>query len=277
MKVRVLGEFEATEDGRSVAPSAAKPRQILALLALSAGQVVPVASLMEELWDHAMPRSAATTLQTYILQLRRQVQRALADQGHADPAAGAKSVLATRYNGYLLDLRGEETDVQQFERLATAGSRAQEANDPEAASRLLGSALALWRGPMLADVQTGPRLAIEVMRLEETRLGILERRIEADLRLGRHHTLLGELAVLAAEHPWHENLHALHMVALYRCGRQWRALDIYQRLRATLVEEFGLEPSARLQHLQRAILESSPELDGVGRWAPTRSAHELTG
>ncbi|HSV66556.1 MAG TPA: AfsR/SARP family transcriptional regulator [Mycobacteriales bacterium] len=256
MDIKVLGPLEAQECGVSIVPTAGKPRQLLAVLALCAGQVVTVAGLMEELWSTDLPRSAPTTLQTYILQLRRRLEIALANDERT-----AKDVLITRHTGYLLDARPGEVDVQEYDQLAAAGHRALDAHDFEAASRLLGNALSLWRGPALVDVQAGPRLEIEVMRLEESRLGVLESRIDADLRLGRHHMLLSELAVLCAQHPLHENLHAQHMVALYRSGRQWRALDVYNRLRGTLVDELGVEPSPRLQHLQRAILTSDPVLD----------------
>ncbi|MCX4748882.1 AfsR/SARP family transcriptional regulator [Kitasatospora sp. NBC_01287] len=257
MEIKILGPLEATECGASIVPTAGKPRQVLALLALWSGRIVPASVLMDELWGAEPPRSAPTTLQTYILQLRRRLDIALSD----DPTRCAKDILRTQYNGYVLDIRPEELDVQAYERLATAGQQALDARDDEAASRLLGNALAHWRGPVLVDVQPGARLAIEVMRLEESRLGVLERRIDADLRLGRHHKLLSELAVLTVQHPWHENLHAQHMVALYRSGRQWHALDVFKRLRGTLVNEFGLEPSPRLQQLQRAILSSDPALE----------------
>ena len=253
MEIKVLGPLEAHENGRSVVPTAAKPRQILALLALEAGQVVPVPTLIEELWRLEPPRSALTTLQTYILHLRRQIDAALG------PAGGAKDLLATRHNGYQLNVEGG-VDVHKYERLTAAGTRAAERGDHEAASRLLRSALEVWRGPALVDVQAGLRLGIEVIRLEESKLSVLELCIDADLRLGRHYPLLSELAKLNASYPMHENLCAQFMIALYRSGRQWRALDVFRNLRDTLVDELGVEPSARLQLLQRAILRSDPSL-----------------
>jgi DNA-binding SARP family transcriptional activator len=257
MDIKVLGPLEAHEGGKSIVPSAAKPRQILAVLALQASQVVTVPTLMEELWGPDLPRSASTTLQTYILQLRRLMTAGL----EGNLTRKAKDVLVTRHGGYLLDVAEDEVDVHVYDRLSTAGRRALEAGDYESASRLLGSSLDLWRGQALVDVQVGSRLEIEVIRLEESRLGVLESRIDADLRLGRHHMLLSELAVLTARHPMHESLCAQFMIALYRSGRQWRALDMYQRLRDTLVSELGVEPSARLKHLQGAILNSDALLD----------------
>lgn len=272
MEVKVLGPLDAQVNGRSIVPTAAKPRQILALLALEAGQVVTVPALIEELWGMQPPRSALTTLQTYILHLRRLIDAALATD--APRAAGAaKDLLVTRCGGYLLNINGGgdgsivngSVDVQTYEHLAAAGARAIEVADDESASRLLRGALDVWRGQVLVDVQAGMRLGIEVIRLEESKLGVLELCIDAELRLGRHYTLLSELAVLNASHPMNENLCAQFMVALYRSGRQWRALDVYKRLRDTLVGELGVEPSARLQNLQRAILGSDPMLDEIGR------------
>jgi DNA-binding SARP family transcriptional activator len=257
MDIKILGSFEATENGVALLPTAGKPRQILALLALQAGQVVPVSTLMEELWGTKPPRSAQTTLQTYILQLRKRVAAALPDSG----PRSAKDVLATRYGGYLLDITPEEVDVYAFERMTAAGRRALDLGDHETASRLLRSALAVWRGRALVDVYTGMRLSVEVTRLEENRLVAVESRIEADLALGRHHALLSELAVLAARHPMHESLCAQYMVALYRSGQQWQALEAFTALRDCLVEELGVEPSPRLRELQHAILVSDPQLD----------------
>jgi SARP family transcriptional regulator, regulator of embCAB operon len=256
MELKVLGPLEAQLNGRAIAPTAGKPRQILAMLALEAGHVVSVPTLIEELWGMRPPRSALTTLQTYIMQLRRLMDAALATGDGA-----AKDVLVTRCGGYQLDVRDNSVDVQSYERLAAEGSRAAEAADYEAASRLLRSALELWRGRVLVDVQVGLRLGIEVIRLEESKLGVSEMCIDAELRLGRHYMLLSELAMLTASYPMHEQLCAQFMVALYRSGQQWRALEAYKKLRDTLVRELGVEPSTRLLKLHRAILNSDPTLD----------------
>lgn len=256
VEINVLGTLEATVGGASIVPTAGKARQILALLALEAGQVVPVPVLIEELWGTRPPRSAHTTLQTYILRLRRLI----ADGLRSDEAT-AKDLLVTRCGGYLLNVRRGDVDVHTYEQLAAAGARETELGDLESASSLLRSALDVWRGPVLVDVQAGMRLGIEVIRLQESKLGVLELCIDADLRLGRHCTVLSELATLNASYPMHENLCAQFMIALYRSGQQWRALDAYTRLRDTLVGELGVEPSPRLQLLQRAILRSEPSLD----------------
>ncbi|MET7815329.1 AfsR/SARP family transcriptional regulator [Streptomyces sp. NPDC005395] len=256
MEIHVLGPLTACEKGVSFVPSAAKPRQIFALLVLRNGRVVTVPTLMEELWGAELPRSAATTLQTYILQLRRGLR------GVLGPAGGdAKDVLGTRHGGYLLDLPVCAIDARTFDQLTAEGYAAYDTGDPETASRLLTRALALWAGPVLADVRQGRLLEVEAVRLRESRMAALERRIDADLWLGHHHEVLGELAGLTAEHPMHENLHGQFMLALYRCGRVSQALETFHRLRATLVGELGLEPSERLRRLQQAVLHADPALD----------------
>ncbi|PRY45179.1 AfsR/SARP family transcriptional regulator [Umezawaea tangerina] len=259
MEIKVLGPLEASEKGASITPSAGKPRQLLALLGLRAGHVVTVPALIEELWGATPPRSALTTLQTYVLQIRRRIEAA--------GTGAAKDVLVTRYGGYLLDAGDGYVDVAHYERLAGQGQRALEEGDLEAASRLLRSALEVWRGPVLSDVPTGTRLAMEVTRLEESRLGALEAQIDADLRLGRHQALLGDLSMLTAQHPLHENFCAQHMLALYRSGRPSRALEAYRTLRDRLVDELGLGPSDRLRGLQRAILRADPNLTPVPQLA----------
>ncbi|MFJ3514610.1 MULTISPECIES: BTAD domain-containing putative transcriptional regulator [unclassified Streptomyces] len=278
MDIDVLGALAVRENGISITPTAPKPRQVLALLALHADQVVPVSALIEELWAGEPPRSARTTLQTYVLQLRALIAAAL-EQGAAAAAASgeggsgsgsgdgggepagrtAKDILVTLPGGYLLSSGGGTLDVREFDRLAGTGYRAMDAGDFPGAARLLREALSLWSGPAFADVQGGVQLDMETRRLEETRLCALDQRIEADLRLGRHRELLAELTVLVTRYRTHENLHGQFMLALHRSGRRGEALDVYQRLRATLVRELGLEPSVALRRLQRSILMAGPE------------------
>ncbi|MFD0343004.1 BTAD domain-containing putative transcriptional regulator [Streptomyces sp. NPDC127117] len=261
MDIEVLGTLAVRENGVSITPTAAKPRQVLALLALHSDQVVPVSALIEELWAGAPPRSARTTLQTYVLQLRALIATAL-EQSPADGEADrgtAKDVLVTLPGGYLLNSGGGTSDVREFDRLAGMGYRAMDGGDFPGAARLLREALSLWSGPAFADVQGGIQLDMETQRLEETRLCALDQRIEADLRIGRHRELLAELTVLVSRYRTHENLHGQFMLALHRSGRRGEALDVYQRLRTTLVRELGLEPSAALRRLQRSILMASPE------------------
>ncbi|MEU2420968.1 AfsR/SARP family transcriptional regulator [Streptomyces sp. NPDC007851] len=261
MDIGLLGPLHVTENGVSIAPTAPKPRQVLALLALHADRVVPVGTLVEELWAGTPPRSARTTLQTYVLQLRELIASAphrSAGPGGSDPRS-AKDVLATLPGGYLLATGGGHSDVREFERLRELGCRAMEEGNHAQASGILRQALDLWGGPPFADVSTGTHLALEARRLEESRLCALDRRIEADLRLGRHRELLAELTVLTSRYRSHENLHAQFMLALHRSGRRGEALDVYQRLRTLLVRELGLEPSARLRRLQQSILQAAAD------------------
>ncbi|SNX88253.1 DNA-binding SARP family transcriptional activator [Streptomyces sp. TLI_55] len=269
MNIEVLGALAVQENGVSITPTAPKPRQVLALLALHADRVVPVSALIEELWGATPPRSARTTLQTYILQLRELIATALEkdeydDQGEQDGSGQtkrrtAKDVLVTMPSGYLLASGDGESDVRAFERLAGVGYRAMDAGDFPGAARQLREALALWSGTAFADVQAGAQLEMEIRRLEESRLCALDQRIEADLRLGRHRELLAELTVLVNRYRTHESLHGQFMLALYRSGRRGEALEVYQRLRATLVRDLGLEPSAGLRRLQRSILAANPD------------------
>ncbi|MEU0656418.1 AfsR/SARP family transcriptional regulator [Streptomyces albogriseolus] len=264
MDIDVLGALSVRENGISVTPTAPKPRQVLALLALQADQVVPVRTLIDELWGERPPRSARTTLQTYVLQLRELISAALRRDPENTAGRTAKDVLVTLPGGYLLNTSDGTSDVREFERLAGLGYRAMDADDFAGAARHLRDALGLWTGGALADVQTGAQLEIETRRLEETRLCALDQRIEADLRLGRHRELLGELTVLVSRHRTHENLHGQLMLALHRSGRRSEALEVYQRLRNALVRELGLEPSAGLRRMQRSILMSGPESVPVG-------------
>ncbi|WP_312892445.1 AfsR/SARP family transcriptional regulator [Allostreptomyces psammosilenae] len=269
MQVKVLGPLEVTRYGRDVVPTAAKPRKLLGLLSLYAGRVVPIPSLMEELWEGEPPRSALSTLQTYVLRLRTLIAAAVPPD---TPAAPAKDVLALRYAGYCLDTGGAGNDVLEYERLAAAGHRAMTRRDHATASERYHEALRLWRGSVLADLEAGPLLDVEIARLEESRLGVLARAAEADLWLGRHQRLLGDLTALAAMHPMHERIHSLYMLALYRSGRRDRALHVYGSLRSTLNRELGMEPSLALRRMQHAILSANPVLDHHGADTDPRAA-----
>ncbi|MET9608650.1 AfsR/SARP family transcriptional regulator [Streptomyces sp. NPDC006512] len=257
MRIQVLGPLSAEVNGDSIVPTAGKPRQILALLSLYPGRVMPVPTLMEEIWGQNLPQSALTTLQTYVLQLRRRLGTAM---GPGRPG-GAKEVLTTRHGGYLLQVPPESVDVHSYDTLVARGQAAFDDGDDEGSAKLLREALALWQGPALVDVRVGPVLEIEVLRLEESRLVTMERRIDVDLRLGRHTELLAELTELTARHPQHEGMHSQMMVALYRSGRQAAALDVFRRLRQRLIGDLGVEPSPQLQRLHQAMLAVDPALD----------------
>ncbi|MGW0614972.1 AfsR/SARP family transcriptional regulator [Streptomyces sp. NPDC002788] len=275
MDIGILGSLAVRERGVSITPTAPKPRQVLALLALHADQVVTVGTLTEELWGAAPPRSARPTLQTYILQLREHIACALRQgEGGEEGQRCAKDVLLTVPGGYLLKGGQGSSDLRDFERLAGLGYRAMDAEDYPGAAARLCEALELWTGPALADVHAGIHLETEIRRLEESRLCALDQRIEADLRLGRHRELLAELTVLVSRYPTHESLCGQYMLALHRSGRRGEALNAYQQLRARLVRNLGLEPSAALAKLQRSILMSGPA--GAPAPAATSPAGRLT-
>ncbi|MFJ9203020.1 AfsR/SARP family transcriptional regulator [Streptomyces flaveolus] len=257
MKIQVLGPLRAEVNGGSIVPTAGKPRQLLSLLALYRGRVVPVQTLMEEIWGVEPPLSSLTTLQTYILQLRRRLGTAMGP----DVPGNAKDILATRHGGYVLQIPSDCIDVHEYERLVAEGRNAFEAGDAALASDRFRAALDLWDGAALVDVRLGPVLDIEVVRLEESRLVTTERRIDADLRLGRHAELLGELRQLTMHHPLHEGLHAQFILAQYRSGRQAAALGAYRGLCGRLREELGVEPAPQLQRLYQAMLTTAPQLD----------------
>ncbi|MCT2581983.1 AfsR/SARP family transcriptional regulator [Actinophytocola gossypii] len=256
MQINVLGPLEAYVDGRAMTPSAAKHRQVLALLALHANEVVSVRVLLEELWGTRPPETSQQTLQTYIFHLRQRIGTALG----MSKTEVSKTVLVTQHTGYTLRIGPQDLDACRYEQLAHQGRRDMAREDYRAASDTLRRALEMWRGPALVDVPTGHPLSVHVNRLEESRLGVLEDCVDADLCLGRHHVLLSELAELTARFPMNERLCAQFMIAQYRSGRQWRSLEIFRDLRTTMVDELGLEPSVWIQRLQRAILNADPVL-----------------
>jgi SARP family transcriptional regulator, regulator of embCAB operon len=245
ISVQVLGSFSVSLRQQIVTPTAAKQRQIFALLALRSGQVVTTSTLAEELWGSRLPPSFAVTLQTYIFQLRRRLAGALPE------GQDSKRFLSTRHSGYLLEC---QTDVEEFKSLARAGREAAEAGHPRTASELLRHALTLWRGPALGDVRLGAVLEVEAAALAQIKLGVIETRIECDLAMGRHNAVIGELISLVAEHPLNENFCGLLMRAYYHSGHTPQALDAFRRLRSALNQELGLEPGSRLQRVHQSIL-----------------------
>jgi DNA-binding SARP family transcriptional activator len=255
----ILGPLEVLAAGRALDLGAAKQRALLALLLLHANELVSVDRLVEELWGGDAPATAAHSIQVYVSQLRKVFDQA--------GIAGA-DVLFTRPPGYLLKVAPDQFDLRRFERLAEDAEQSLATGDVAAAGDLLREALALWRGGALADFAYESFAQAPAARLEEVRLAATERRIEADLLLGRHAELTGELEQLVADHPLRERPHGQLMLALYRSGRQADALDVYRRLRSRLTEELGLDPSSALQLLERKMLQHDPELElgsGAGR------------
>lgn len=253
MEFRILGPLEAVEHGLSLPLGAGKQRALLALLLLHRGEVVPAERLIDELWGEHAPPTAAKSVQVYVSQLRK----ALGD-----------GLLETRGGGYVLRLDPEQLDVDRFERLLERGRELLAAGDAHAASKALSAALALRRGPPLAELAYEPFAQPVVARLEELLLAALEERIEADLALGRHREVVPELEHLVRESPLRERLRSQLMLALYRSGRQADALEVYRDGRRLLVEELGLEPSRSLQELERKILTQDPALEPPGAAGP---------
>lgn len=252
MQFAVLGPIEVHDQEVDVTPAAAMPRRVLATLLLHADQVVPIPTLIEELWDDEPPRLARKTVQTYVYQLRK----ALA----GGPTGEGRHLLETRPQGYRILLEPGELDLRLFEQRARTGRSALAAGDLGNAATSLREALSVWRGDALTDLVPGPVLSAEASRLDDARRGVLEQRVEADLRLGRHRELIGELKALMIRYPGHEEFCSQLMVAAYRAGRRDESLAAYDRLRRVVVEQTGLEPSERLRRLQHAVLVDSPSL-----------------
>jgi DNA-binding SARP family transcriptional activator len=254
VQFRILGPLEVLDDdGRLLVLGGAKQRALLAVLLLHAGQVASADRLIDELWGEEPPERARSVLQVYVANLRKVLEP-------GRPKRTASSLLRTQPPGYLLDLGGHALDLDRFERLVDEGRAALAAGQAPEASTLLREALGLWRGPALGDVALLGRGQGALAELEERRLAALEERIQADLALGRHRGLVGELEGLVAEHPLRERLWAQLMLALYRSGRQADALAAFQRARDKLVEELGIEPGAELRELEAQVLAQDVRL-----------------
>jgi DNA-binding SARP family transcriptional activator/ABC-type branched-subunit amino acid transport system substrate-binding protein len=254
MEFRVLGPLEVLEKGREVEIGGGRPRVLLAVLLLHANQVVSRDRLIDELWGESPPATAVKTLQAHVSRLRATLNGsgATTDRGHG--------VVETIGQGYCLRIEPGAVDADRFQGLVEGGRRALREGEAERAAQVLREALALWRGPALADLSNGSFAAAEIAQLDELRLEALEERIDADLALGRHAALVGELEALVQRHPLRERLRGQLMLSLYRSGRQAEALRVYQNGRHSLAEELGLEPGPALRRLESQILEHDPAL-----------------
>lgn len=245
---RILGPLEVLLDGRAVPLGGQRQRSLLAVLLVHHGQVVPTDRLVDLLWGEQPPKTAVTSLQNGISQLRREI--------------GA-DVVETRAPGYIVDVDPETVDALRFGRMLTAARTAPAAERAE----LLRAALGLWRGPPLADLASEEWAQGEIRRLEDLRLTALEERIDADIELGLHREVTGELEALSAANPLRERVCTLRMLALYRSGRQAEALQAFRDTRHAFVEQLGLEPGAELQELHARILRQEAGL-APGRAPP---------
>ena len=259
---RILGPVEASADGVLLPVGGRTQLKLFALLVLNANRAVSSDALMDAVWGSE--RSAADNrLQMAIARLRKALEPL---------SLNGESRIRTVGGGYMLLIAPGELDADLLCAGVEEGRGALDAGDPARAGELLRSALALWRGPPLAEVAFEDFAQGEIRRFEEIRLGALETRIKADLQLGRHAAVAGELESLHVEHLTQEGFTALLMVALYRCGRQADALDAYQRTRVELAEQLGLEPGQTLKALQADILDQAEWLawtaDSRSAWRP---------
>ena len=244
MRVRLLGPVDVITDGEPRVVSGLRRKAVLATLALHDREVVSVSRLVDVVWGEAAPRNAVNSLQAHVSYLRG--------------VLGSKAAIRAQPPGYVLDLGTESTDVQVAERLLRQGTRS---DDPVCGARELEAALALWRGEALADLADLPGLEDQARRLDMLGLQVKRALAEARLAAGEHMQLVPSLEQLAAGHPLDERIHAQLMLALYRSGRQADALAVYRRLRHTLGDQLGIDPSQLLRDLETAILRQDPSLD----------------
>src|SRR5262245_27684757 len=252
---RILGPIEVSDETGPLLLGGLKQRAVLAMLLLEPGRIVSVDRLIDALWGDQPPRTANTSLQNFISQLRKTL--------------GA-DVLETKTTGYRLRVRPGELDVDRFRVLVESARGA----DPQIRAEKLRHAMALWRGPALADLSYEAFAETHVAYLEELRVATLEEQVDADLALGLHAELIGELEALVEEHPMRERLRGQYMLALYRAGRQAEALQAYAEGRRILVDQLGIEPSRDLQQLHGAILRQESGLQAPGAAPPVEDHFE---
>jgi DNA-binding SARP family transcriptional activator/class 3 adenylate cyclase len=245
-RFRLLGPTEVDGDGAPLSLGGQKQKTVIAVLLLHAGQAVSVDRLIEALWANDPPRTAVTSLQNFVSQLRRSL---------------GTDTLVRRAPGYMLRVEPDQLDMNRFTRLVGEARSAA----PSERARILREALGLWRGSPLADFTYEAFAQHDIRRLEDLRLSALELENETELELGNHAEVVAELESLVSQNPLRERLRELQMLALYRSGRQAEALDVYQAIRGLLLEELGLEPGPQLQELQKAIIRQDAALSWAGR------------
>ena len=253
VRFQVLGPVQATVGDAVVEFPGAKERALLARLVLGAGTTVSAADLVDSVWGESPPRTAAKSLQTYVLRLRNSLEPG---------RNGYSGVLTTEGTGYRLVTSADSVDAEVFARLAGSGRSALADDRPEEAAATLREALALWRGPAYVGVDA-PVVRAAARRLEELRVAALEDRLAADLELGHCAVVAAELEQVVGEHPYRERSWALLVTALYRSGRQGDALAAYARCRQVLTDEVGVEPGMELRALHAQVLSQDPTLLGT--------------
>ena len=254
MEYRILGPLEVFHAGTVLQVGGPRHRKLLAVLLVEAGEVVSAERLISALWGGDPPVSAPAMLHVRVAELRAAMRSA---------GISGTGCIVTQHSGYRLEVGADALDSRRFARLAAVGRQALASGDHAGAAVKLAEALALWRGPPLAEVADEPFARVEVARLEALRLRAVEDRLEADLALGRHGDVITELEALVAEHPLRERFWGQLMLARYRDGRQGDALQAYQAVRALLVEQLGVEPGTELRRLHTAILAQDRGLDSA--------------
>src|SRR3954454_1478835 len=248
MRIGLLGALEVfDDDGNEITVAGSKLRALLAVLALHVGRVVPAEHLVDALWGEDPPAAVRNGLQGLASKLRR--------------ALGSSDLVAMRGEGYVLELPADAVDVEQSARRAADGRALAATGELERAVEVLTAADSLWRGEPLADFAYDDFAMSTIARLSESRLTLLEERLDLELRLGRHQRAVVQLEQLVADHPLREGLRGLLMLALYRAGRQADALRLFQEARLLLREELGLEPGPALRRLEASILAQDPSLN----------------
>ena len=251
MEFRLLGPLEVRDEDRVLAIPGAKERALLAILLLEANRHVSSERLIDELWADRPPETARNSLQVRVSNLRKAL------------GSGGRHIVVSQRAGYMIRVEQGQLDLQRFEGLIEEGDAALVGGEAAVAAEKLSEALALWRGPALAEFAAEPFARSAAGRLEELTLLALEKRIEADLLLGRDARLVPELETLVVLHPLREQLRAQLARTLYSCGRQAEALATLAAFRRHLVAELGLEPGPALRELERAILRQDPGLEAA--------------
>ena len=254
---RVLGPIEVWADDRRVAVGGPRQVMLLAFLLLNANRAVAGDTITDAVWGSS--RAKANRLQMAVARLRRVLEPL---------SPSDDSVIRTVSGGYMLAIAPGQLDADTFASCVTQAGEALDGHDPDRAAALAAQGLDLWRGPAFAEVAFADFALPEIRRLDELRLAALETRAEADLQLGRHAQIISELTRALADEPSRERLAGQLMLALYRCQQQTAALEVYQRTRAHLSEQLGLEPGPALTSLQRQILEHDPALALADRAPP---------
>jgi len=262
---RILGPFEVTRGGETLAVGGPRQQAVLVALLMHANEVISTSQLIDMVWGDDLPANAANTLHGYVFHLRRALEPT---RGQGKPA----EILVSEPNGYRLHARPDEIDAAQFERLADHGRRLLEAGDPRAAESTLTEALGLWRSDPLPGFEDLEFATTEISWLSERRTQAAEDRLAALLNTGQDDAVIAAAETLCSQHPWRERLWGQRMIALYRVGRQADALAAFQEVRETMIDELGVEPGSDLRTLELRILAQDVELD----LRPTAGAKVLT-